>query len=109
MTERRIKQLIESTNKDDVILGMEYYCRSKGLQYFRKLVNKYKKGNDQFFVEDYEEFKFSITQLIIKLPEGIGIVIFSDGSQQIGKWSDYVSMTPGLYDAFWVHEIMDLT
>lgn len=103
-----IKRLIESSNRDDYILGMEYYCREKGLKYFQDILEPIKRKDTKFHTMIYKEFKLNCTQNIIKLSDGIAIVTFSTESSYIGRWTDYYKMSAGLYNQFWVHEILDI-
>lgn len=107
--DKKIETLLKSTNRDDYILGMEYYCREKGLEYFKKLLC----SNSKDFIVPctiikFTDFSVNIRNVTIKLPAGIAIVSFGDGDYEIGTWSDYYQMTPGKYASFWVHEILDI-
>lgn len=102
----KILKLISSSNRDDYILGMEYYCREKGLEYFQNYLNRGKGFG--FYSVKFEELEIKIRNTILKLPDGIAIVTVSTDVPYIGRWSDYHKMTPGVYTDFWVHEIMDI-
>ena len=108
MTEKT-KKLIESPNRDDVLLGFELLYREKVDSYFRSKLTEGDTltGFNSDYIYDFN-INFNTNSLLVKLPKGI--IIHCLGSKLL--YHEYVreynKIKAPKYESFDVHEIQEI-